>query len=483
MSFNNKEQEILNEIKNNKPNNMSNYDYAVQLSKEKRDATLNHRIYKYTWSQIFHALNMGQYNMTESTLRKHMRRAVEEQSNDKNTNNNSTTNMDINDIDTNKSMDILLGKLRKESEKAEQKKMRSLIEQKKVNLAKKLLNKESDAISKIEYAKEDFIDTVAEHCDLSQYIDYQKDKYLYDKDDMSMNILLLSDFHYGMKSDVTRNKYDKEIFKQRMAELTVKTIEKLKIDKPKYLIVALLGDMINGDIHTTSRTFGNCDVVGGANQSQIVAEAIFSLLTNLAPYCKKIRVLAVCGNHDRTIADLKEATKSDSYYLTYYNAIRTQAINYNKMCGEEKIVCFNAHGDEIMSKTTEQLLLDDKNEWDKCICELPNKMIIGLCHGHYDKQKKVATNFQSILGSFGGKVDMVLMGHTHSVFEGEETGTKIIVNGSLCGTDEYADTKRLYNRPAQIMLHFDGTNWEDYTKYNIALTEGYEKEFKVNKII
>ena len=150
MSFNNKEQKILDEIKNNKPNNMSNYDYAVQLSKEKRDATLNHRIYKYTWSQIFHALNMGQYNMTESTLRKHMRRAVEEQSNDKNTNNNSTTNMDINDIDTNKSMDILLGKLRKESEKAEQKKMRSLIEQKKVSLAKKLLNKESSAISKIE---------------------------------------------------------------------------------------------------------------------------------------------------------------------------------------------------------------------------------------------------------------------------------------------------------------------------------------------
>ena len=37
-------------------------------------------------------------------------------------------------------------------------------------------------------------------------------------------------------------------------------------------------------------------------------------------------------------------------------------------------------------------------------------------------------------------------------------GAKVIVNGSICGTEGYAFSKRLFGEPEQTLLLFDGEN-------------------------
>ena len=74
------DKQIKDEIRKLKPKNMTDWDYAVQLSKEKIYATDNGMAYKYTWKHIFDALNMCQYNMTENTIRKNMRKLVKSNS-------------------------------------------------------------------------------------------------------------------------------------------------------------------------------------------------------------------------------------------------------------------------------------------------------------------------------------------------------------------------------------------------------------------
>ena len=41
-------------------------------------------------------------------------------------------------------------------------------------------------------------------------------------------------------------------------------------------------------------------------------------------------------------------------------------------------------------------------------------------------------------------------------------GAKVIVNGSVCGTEQYAFSKRLFGDPEQTLMIFDGINVIDY---------------------
>ena len=42
-------------------------------------------------------------------------------------------------------------------------------------------------------------------------------------------------------------------------------------------------------------------------------------------------------------------------------------------------------------------------------------------------------------------------------------GAKVIVNGSICGIDSYAFSKRLGDDPEQVLLIFEDNNLLDFT--------------------
>jgi hypothetical protein len=110
--------------------------------------------------------------------------------------------------------------------------------------------------------------------------------------------LMLSDIHFGKKTKT----FNLEICRKRLRELTQTLIDDIKRDSLNYnverLIIALLGDIIESEMHGVESLRGL--EFGTAKQ---MAESINSLfldvLKPLADLGLPIDVPAVCGNHDR----------------------------------------------------------------------------------------------------------------------------------------------------------------------------------------
>ena len=53
---------------------------------------------------------------------------------------------------------------------------------------------------------------------------------------------------------------------------------------------------------------------------------------------------------------------------------------------------------------------------------------------------------------FGTNIEYVLLGDKHHRESFEELGVTSVLCGALCGTDDYANGKRLYSTPSQLLL-------------------------------
>ena len=61
----------------------------------------------------------------------------------------------------------------------------------------------------------------------------------------------------------------------------------------------------------------------------------------------------------------------------------------------------------------------------------------------------LATLFQK---KYGMDIEYVLLGDKHHRESFDEVGICAMICGSLCGTDDYANSKRLYSQPEQLLL-------------------------------
>jgi hypothetical protein len=90
-------------------------------------------------------------------------------------------------------------------------------------------------------------------------------------------------------------------------------------------------------------------------------------------------------------------------------------------------------------------------------------------HGDLDSVKKSGLTINSIFNRmYNRSIDYMIVADKHHLECVEDTGIESILVGSLCGTDEYANNKRLYSTPSQTLMMF---NKEDgkYCQYNIKL--------------
>ena len=74
-------------------------------------------------------------------------------------------------------------------------------------------------------------------------------------------------------------------------------------------------------------------------------------------------------------------------------------------------------------------------------------------HGHRDN---LNTIIQGYIGATKKFIDYVCVGHFHDSKMKSFQGAKVFVNGSLCGVDSYAASKRLFGDPEQTLLIFNG---------------------------
>ncbi|MFB0831543.1 metallophosphoesterase [Brevibacillus laterosporus] len=240
-------------------------------------------------------------------------------------------------------------------------------------------------------------------------------------------VLLISDWHYGIISDNYWNKFNPDIFYDRINSLVLKTIEYGKQQGIKTLHVMNLGDMVSGLIHVSVRVQSSEDVI---SQTKMVAETISEMLVKLSSEFERVKFYSVRGNHDRVVPQKNDQISKESFadIIPWYVQARVSYIKNLE-------IIENTYDDEMI------------------VADVCGNYVIGV-HGHKERLNEVASNLPVMLKIIPSSI---VLGHYHHNFEKEFNGIDVIVNPTLSGTDEYARDIRKTSKPAQKMLIYDQT--------------------------
>lgn len=236
--------------------------------------------------------------------------------------------------------------------------------------------------------------------------------------------LLLSDWHIGMRTNNAVNTFNDAVLHERIDILINETLVACHTHYIQKIHLFSLGDLVNGLIHVTTRINNEENVI---KQCMLAAEIICKMLLTLSEELD-VELYWSRGNHDRITANKKESICSESFadLILWYVQARVEDIENIK-------IHENDMDDEII------------------VTEILGNKIFAV-HGHKDKPSKVVQNLSLLLKEFP---DYIFMGHYHANAEVEIQGAEVIVNGSLCGTDDYAMSLRRSSHPAQKLLIFN----------------------------
>lgn len=240
-------------------------------------------------------------------------------------------------------------------------------------------------------------------------------------------VLFLSDWHYGMEASNIWNRYNVDIFRQRLSELMDKTARYLRRHEPRTLHVVMLGDMCSGGIHATARIDSE-ELV--CEQIMSVSEYIARMLAEFAKECPDVRFYATYGNHLRTIQDAKDSIHADNSerLIPWWLKQRLKDVDGVRV---------------IESDLYEFLLLN--------VC---GHNVVAT-HGDLDTKASFADTARALfMRQYKEHIGYVVMGHFHHAYSMDDLGTETLVVGSMMGTDEFANNKRLYATPSQTLLIF-----------------------------
>lgn len=246
-------------------------------------------------------------------------------------------------------------------------------------------------------------------------------------------VVCFSDWHYGMTTDNIWNKYNTDICKKRLESVVSKMSYYLKKEKPKKIHILLLGDFAHGGIHTSARVASEelvCD------QLITVSEMIAQAIDKLSDYSNQTIVYSTYGNHMRTIQNKKESIHGDNMEKIIPWWLKTRFydradVNVVKSDLKE-FIHFMACGNSICA-----------------------------VHGDLDNAKNLGIVANTIFSKTIGKtIDYVISADKHHNESFEEFGIDSIIVGSLCGSDDYANNKRLYSKPSQSLIIFNENEGE-----------------------
>lgn len=283
--------------------------------------------------------------------------------------------------------------------------------------------------------KEDIEQSVSS---LNEYQPYVYEDLSSDDINDKEGLVLLSDWHMGMEVDNTFNKFNKEIFNQRVRKVVEKTIEYGKKNNISTLHVANLGDMISGTLHVSTRVQSNEDLI---EQITYVAEVLSNCLSEFAKHFKQVKYYNVIGNHARILPNKNDVGLKENfeYLIPWYLEARLKDFdNIDMVSDEDGMIMANIMGEEVV-----------------------------FVHGNFDRADSCVKNISQMTGNVP---DYIFMGHIHHHVEKENGHTTVIVNGSLIGADDHTVQKRLYAKPSQKFIVFDKEEGLEST-YHIKLNK------------
>ena len=254
-------------------------------------------------------------------------------------------------------------------------------------------------------------------------------------------VLCLSDWHYGQVSNNIWNQYDTSICLQRVSKLFDKVSAALREHEIKTLHIVLLGDFVNGAIHTGCRVAAEentCD------QLMHVSEILANFINAISVYVSNVNVYSTYGNHARTIQNKDDSIHSDNMERVIPWWLKQRLMNNHKVNIVDseyyEFIYFNVCGYNI-------------------VCT----------HGDLDKFKDIGVIVNSLFSKkYGKTIDYTFTGDKHHLESFEQFGIESTLVGSLCGTDEFANNKRLYSNPMQTLCIFTPEDGK-LCSYNIKL--------------
>lgn len=246
-------------------------------------------------------------------------------------------------------------------------------------------------------------------------------------------ILMISDVHMGVDCNSYCNVYNPLIAEARLNKLVDDTIRYCKVNKVETLNVVNLGDMIHGIIHISARIDSTLDVV---EQVMRVSEVLSNCLNKLQAAAPNVIYRSCTDNHSRAMANKGEAIEKENFgrLIDWYLESRLS---------KTKIVFANDNLDVDLGKFY-----------------LKNGKAVVFSHGHNDSINQA---FQHFVGATEEFIHYMLLGHYHCEKAKSYQNSKVFVNGSVVGTEQYAGSKRLFSKPSQTLLVFDNDNVINYS--------------------
>lgn len=234
-------------------------------------------------------------------------------------------------------------------------------------------------------------------------------------------ILTLSDFHFGLEINEFNNVYNADVFYQRLNKILGKTIEYIQLNKVRTLYVLGLGDYMSGIIHTTTRIENRENIV---QQVIKVSEALSQMLTELSKFVE-IYYYDVTDNHGRVFPNKDDWENEDNFslFVRWYLDARFKDNEYIH-------IMQNTYSNEIG------------------VVEIFGRNY-AFTHGHRDKISNIVQNLSLMTKKF---YDAIFMAHCHHYEANEIHGTYVYMNGTLSGTDMYANNERKTSNPSQNLF-------------------------------
>ncbi|MGN5457157.1 MAG: hypothetical protein ACI4XN_14290, partial [Candidatus Kurthia intestinigallinarum] len=254
-------------------------------------------------------------------------------------------------------------------------------------------------------------------------------------------LLCFSDWHYGAVSNNIWNVYNIEICIQRVSKLFDSVSSALREHNVKTLHIALLGDFVHGAIHTGVRVAAEENT---CEQLMHVSEILANFINEISVYVDKVVVYSTYGNHARTIQNKNDSIHADNMERVIPWWLRQRLKDNQKV-------------DILDSEYYEFIYMQI------CGCNI-------VCtHGDLDKFKDIGITVNSLFTKkYGKSIDYTFSADKHHLESFEQFGIESTLVGSLCGTDEYANNKRLYSNPTQTLCIFTPDDGK-LCSYNINL--------------
>lgn len=252
-------------------------------------------------------------------------------------------------------------------------------------------------------------------------------------------VLCLADWHFGMVTDNIWNKYNIQVCKDRVNELYRKAKEHLRLHNVNRLYIMVLGDLISGSIHSTVRVASEEDT---CEQLMHVSELLAELINELSHYVNEVHVYSTYGNHARTVQKKEDSIHSDNM---------------------ERIVPWWLNW---RLKDNAKVYIQDNDFYEFLYINVLGHGIVGV-HGDLENFKKLGIDMHTLFSKqFGLDIEYVFSGDKHHLESIDSYGIENVLVSSLCGTDNYANNKRLYAKAGQTLCIF---NKEDgkVCSYNI----------------